>query len=225
MSRRARLAIAALVGTGAALLVPREALRDAWSNLRRYSSPGAGVYDRLAGPLIGPFYERVARDVVASCSSGTVLEVGPGPGHLAARIAALAPAVRVVGVDVDAGMVARARARATREGVADRVVVAEGDVAALPLADACVDLVVSTFSLHHWADRVGGLDEIRRVLRPGGRALVYDLHPWWTRLETGGPDPAAAARASTFGEPGIETIRWPLGLPAVVRIELVRPAG
>ncbi len=56
MSRRVRLAIAAAFGTGAALVVTREAVRDAWSNLRRYSAPGAGLYDRLAGPLFGPFY-------------------------------------------------------------------------------------------------------------------------------------------------------------------------
>ena len=49
-----------------------------------------------------------------------------------------------------------------------------GDVAALAFPDRSFDLVVSTLSMHHWADPTAGLAEIGRVLRPGGRALVLD---------------------------------------------------
>jgi ubiquinone/menaquinone biosynthesis C-methylase UbiE len=226
--RRTSLGLAVLVGVGAALVVTRESLADAWANLRRYSAPGAGLYDGLAGPLLGSFYELVAADVVAALAdddpSGTVLEVGPGPGHLAVTIAQRAPGVRVVGVDLDPAMVERARERAARAGVDGRVSFEQGDVAELPLADGSVDLVVSTFSLHHWADRVGGLEELRRVLRPGGMALVFDLHRAWVRLETGGLHAEAAARASGFRDVRTTGIGWPFGLPLVVRVELEKAA-
>jgi ubiquinone/menaquinone biosynthesis C-methylase UbiE len=45
----------------------------------------------------------------------------------------------------------------------------------IPFPDDSLDLVVSTLSLHHWRDPVGVLDEIARVLRPGGSFLVFDL--------------------------------------------------
>jgi SAM-dependent methyltransferase len=52
-----------------------------------------------------------------------------------------------------------------------------GDVAALAFPDRSFDLVVSTLSMHHWADPATGLAEIGRVLRPGARALIWDVRP------------------------------------------------
>lgn len=219
--RRSRLLVALGLGIAAALAVPRESIRDAWSNLRRYSAPGSRPYELLAGALLGSFYDRAARDVLARCAAGTVLDVGPGPGHLAERIARGAEGIHVVGIDLDPAMVELGTRRARAAGLSDRVSFLLGDVSALPLADASVDLAVSTFSFHHWDERAAGLREIRRVLRPHGRALVFDLHPAWVRFETGGPDLAASARRSPFGAVTVEPVRWPLGLPLVVRAELV----
>jgi ubiquinone/menaquinone biosynthesis C-methylase UbiE len=50
-------------------------------------------------------------------------------------------------------------------------------VAALPHDDASVDLVISIASAHHWADVDAGLRELRRVLRPGAQAMIYDVRP------------------------------------------------
>ncbi|MDD4162082.1 MAG: class I SAM-dependent methyltransferase [Methanothrix sp.] len=61
-----------------------------------------------------------------------------------------------------------------------------GDVCALPFEDEFFDLVVSTFSLHHWPDATAGLNEIFRVLKPGGEAWIYDH---WK-----GPSPEARER-------------------------------
>jgi ubiquinone/menaquinone biosynthesis C-methylase UbiE len=52
-----------------------------------------------------------------------------------------------------------------------------GDVAALAFPDRSFDLVVSTLSMHHWADPAAGLAEIGRALRPGARALIWDFRP------------------------------------------------
>lgn len=49
------------------------------------------------------------------------------------------------------------------------------DLAALPLPDDSVDLVVSTASLHHWTDVAGVVIELDRVLRPDGRLWIYDV--------------------------------------------------
>ena len=51
----------------------------------------------------------------------------------------------------------------------------DGRAESLPFDDVSVDLVVSTLSAHHWDDPVAAFAEIRRVLRPGGVARIYDV--------------------------------------------------
>jgi len=226
MRRTARVLGAAGVGAAALLLArATPAWNRAVASLRTSSSPGARVYELLAGPLFGGLYELAAADaagLLAGVAEPSVLEVGPGPGNLAARLARRVPGLRIVGVDIDQAMVERARARVARAGLDERVTFEVGDVVALPLADASVDLVVTTFSVHHWPDPAAGFAEIRRVLRPGGRLLAFDVPDPWGRLESRAPGLGAAARAGGFAvDP--TTIRWPAGLRLVQRLAATRP--
>ena len=52
-----------------------------------------------------------------------------------------------------------------------------GDAAALPLEDESVDLVISSFAAHHLPDRHAALAEMMRVLRPGGKVVIWDIVP------------------------------------------------
>jgi SAM-dependent methyltransferase len=100
-----------------------------------------------------------------------------------------------------------------------------GDVASLPFADASFDAVVSTFSLHHWPDPAKGLEEIYRVLRPGGVARIYDVVDWIRRFEQGGPNIVELAEDSAFGEHGSfsHSVTTRLGsIPLVYRAELLK---
>jgi ubiquinone/menaquinone biosynthesis C-methylase UbiE len=87
----------------------------------------------------------------------------------------LACGFRVTGVDLSDEMLAQAEGHARQAGLGDRVSFCQGDAARIPFPDGSLDLVVSTLSLHHWSDPVAVLDEIARVLRPGGAFLVFDL--------------------------------------------------
>ena len=131
-----------------------------------------GRYERVSGRLAGRLYRRVARDVTALRlpEGARVLDVGTGPGTMPRRIAESAPGVRIDAIDVSPEMIAWAQQTAT-----PGVTFAVADVAALPWPDATFDVVVSTLSQHHWADVDAGLREVRRVLRPGGQAWVYDV--------------------------------------------------
>jgi SAM-dependent methyltransferase len=218
---------------GAALAYARYRRGDLgrlWDNLRRYSAPSANLYDAFAGSMLAGFYAEVAHELAGLAPQGRVLEVGSGPGRLAAKLAELAPEVRVIGIDITPEMVERANALAARSGVADRVAFQVGDVAALPFPDASFDVVASTLSLHHWRDPARGLAEIDRVLRPGGVALVYDVADWLTRLESRGPGVAQLLQSSPFGARGMVTrsVTTRLGpIPLAYRAELrrERPAG
>jgi SAM-dependent methyltransferase len=189
----------------------------------------AAVYDRLSRVLLGPFLGRIAADVAAVAPDGArVLEVGCGPGHLSIRLARQ-HGLEVTAVDLDPAMIARARANADRLGDSDqrRSSFLVGDVASLAFADGSFDLVVSTLSMHHWADPTAGLAEIGRVLHPSGRALVWDFrpgvrpHPFGPR-HAHMPDPVDHARGSQLRVVNATPWRWPWRFQLTQRIELVR---
>ncbi len=183
----------------------------------------AGAYDRHTGMLFGSLYRSVAVDVAAVAGpSARVLEVGCGPGHLTVRMARDHD-LDVIGLDLDPQMIERARANADEHSGTDRSpTFVVGDVAALPFDDASFDIVVSTFSMHHWSDPPAGLREIERVLRPGGRALIWDLKPGIPLFHTGMPDPAEHLRAGPLRVVAVRPWRWPWRLTLSQRFELAR---
>jgi ubiquinone/menaquinone biosynthesis C-methylase UbiE len=135
-------------------------------------------------PQMALLRKLLARNAVKLVSSGAAADIGCGPGYLAIELARAAPGLHVTGVDLSNAMLAQGIENAALAGVAHAVDFRTGDAAALPFPDGSLDLVVSTLSLHHWDDPVSVLDEIARVLRPGGAFLVFDLRrdvgpaPW-----------------------------------------------
>jgi SAM-dependent methyltransferase len=192
----------------------------------------AAVYDTLSRFLLGPFVGRIAADIAAVAPHGArVLEVGCGPGHLSIRLARQ-HGLEVTGLDLDPAMIARARANVDRLGDGDerQASFLVGDVASLAFPDASFDLVVSTLSMHHWADPAAGLAEIGRVLRPGARALVWDFrpgvrpHPFGPR-HAHIPDPVQHTHGRLLRVVDTTPWRWPGKLNLTQRIELVRADG
>jgi arsenite methyltransferase len=104
-----------------------------------------------------------------------VLDLGCGAGTdllIAAQMTG--PAGRVIGVDMTASMLERARMSADEMGLGN-VEVHEALIEALPLDDASVDVVISNGVIDLVPDKDAVLDEIDRVLRPGGRLQVADV--------------------------------------------------
>ena len=129
----------------------------------------------------------VARRAVGMIERGEVVDLGCGPGKLVIELARQSPGLHVTGIDLSEEMIARGQNNARRESVVDRVSFRQGDAQQIPFPDGSLDLVVSTLSLHHWSDPVAVLDEMARVLRPGGSFLIFDLRrdmvaPCWLML-------------------------------------------
>ena len=104
-----------------------------------------------------------------------VLDLGCGAGtDLLIAAEMTGPAGRVIGVDMTATMLDRARASAAEMGLGN-VELHESLIEALPLGDASVDVVVSNGVIDLLPDKDAVLDEIDRVLRPGGRLQVADV--------------------------------------------------
>jgi SAM-dependent methyltransferase len=96
-----------------------------------------------------------------------VLEVGFGGGALLAEILARGPA-EVVGVDISQEMVARGRRRFRRHIAQGRARLLLGSVDRLPLSSAAVDKACSFNTIYFWPDPAAAMQELARVIRPGG---------------------------------------------------------
>lgn len=113
--------------------------------------------------------QRIAREVPSGAS---VLEVAPGPGYLSIELAKLGP-YRVTGLDLSADMVKIARAKAEQAGAT--VDFQQGNAAYLPFPAGAFDFLVCRAAFKNFAQPVRALQEMHRVLKPGGRALIIDL--------------------------------------------------
>ena len=184
----------------------------------------AVAYDEMSRLLLGPLYGRIAADVAAVAPDGArVLEVGCGPGRLSIRLARQ-HGLDVTGLDLDPAMIERARANADRSEDGDECGPSflVGDVATLPFPDESFDLVVSTMSMHHWADPTAGMAEIDRVLRPGASALIWDFRPGFQPFHGDLPDPVEHTHGAPLRVVGATPWQWPWRFNLTQRIELIR---
>ncbi|SIO84833.1 class I SAM-dependent methyltransferase [Nocardiopsis sp. JB363] len=133
----------------------------------------ANTYDRgerLQRLLVGRTRERLC-----ARARGRVLEVAVGSGH---NLPYYPGGVELSGVDLSPEMLARARERATRSGL--QVDLREDDAQDLGFADSDFDTVVCALAFCVIPDQRRALEQMRRVLRPGGLLLLVD-HIEYTR--------------------------------------------
>jgi ubiquinone/menaquinone biosynthesis C-methylase UbiE len=128
-------------------------------------------YDRTTRNDMPEFKALAARIAAVVPPSGKVLEIAPGPGFLSIELARRGLDVRAV--DISKTFVELARRNAAAEGVPARFEL--GNASALPLENAGVDFAVCRAAFKNFSEPVKALAEMRRVLRPGGTALVIDL--------------------------------------------------
>jgi ubiquinone/menaquinone biosynthesis C-methylase UbiE len=101
-----------------------------------------------------------------------VLDVAPGPGFFAIELAKLGN-FRIMGLDVSRTFVEIATRNARAEGV--EVDFVQGNAAAMPFPDRAFDFVCCSAAFKNFSEPVKALDEMHRVLRSGGKAVVVDL--------------------------------------------------
>ncbi len=103
---------------------------------------------------------------------GNVLEVAPGPGYFAIELAKLGD-YQITGLDISETFVEIARANAVKEGM--RVDFRQGNAAKMPFADDVFDFLLCRAAFKNFSEPVRALEEMHRVLKPGGHALIIDL--------------------------------------------------
>lgn len=120
-----------------------------------------------------PEFRRLAQRLASDLKpDAVVLEIAPGPGYLAIELARLGP-FRITGLDISRSFVRIARGNAEEAGVT--VDFRHGNASAMPFAADWFDLVVCRAAFKNFADPEGAIREMRRVLRPGGKAMIFDM--------------------------------------------------
>ena len=114
-----------------------------------------------------------ARSIAGELPTGaTVLEVAPGPGFFAIELARLGH-FTITGLDVSATFVQIASENAERAGVS--VLFRLGNASAMPFPDDAFDLVYCSAAFKNFTQPVEAMNEMHRVLHPGGQAIIHDL--------------------------------------------------
>lgn len=128
-------------------------------------------YDRTTRRDMPEFKALALRIAAVVPAGGAVLEVAPGPGFLSIELAKRG--LQVQGVDISKTFVQIAQHNADADGVQARFEL--GNASALPVEDASVDFVVCRAAFKNFSEPVKALSEMKRVLRPGGTALLIDM--------------------------------------------------
>ena len=233
---------------GVVTALPRD---GAGASAGRFEGLYGGLYDRViqadalrqfaplaygpAGPLVhlDAFVDRVVDGTAPARRGGTpvLLDVPSGGGTLLPRLADAGFHGRVLASDLGTAMLRRAADQRDRAGL--DVALLRADAQDLPLRDGSVDAAVSLNGLHVLPEPHRFLQELGRVIRPGGRLFLITLVSGGTRrgdaiirvgsmagILPGGP-PRRAALTRLVAEAGFTDLDW-LGGAALVGLSAVR---
>lgn len=134
-----------------------------------------GIYDEFMRTMRDRGWMET-RDILRSgITTGLALELGPGPGYLGLEWLRSTVGTHLKALDISPKMVDMATRNAADYGLSDRVEYVIGDACQMPFEDDYFDAVFSNGSLHEWSRPGEIINEISRVLKPGGKYCLSDM--------------------------------------------------
>lgn len=138
----------------------------------------SGTYDFLNHFLslgIDVIWRRKAIRSLSSIKPKLILDVATGTGDFAFEALKILKPDRIIGVDISQGMLDVAKEKIDKRGLADKFEVQLGDSEGLVFGDHTFDAVTVAFGVRNFENLQKGLDDIYRVLRPGGKAVILEF--------------------------------------------------
>jgi len=139
----------------------------------------APTYDKLNHIMslsVDKLWRRHALKEIVDGTPQRILDVACGTGDSTISIArAAAEGTKVTGADISEGMMALVMEKARKAGVGDRIDLQVADGEALPYGEGTFDRVTCAFGIRNFEHKEKGLAEFRRVLKPGGKAVILEL--------------------------------------------------
>lgn len=152
-------------------LISAEDNRAMFNHIARY-------YDgtnRILSLSLDRRWRWAAVSALAPTAGRTYLDVGCGTGDMAVEILRRSSRSKVVGIDPSEGMLQVGREKVTAAGLGDSISLRSGNVLELQFEDDSFDGAITAFCIRNVTDRRRGLEEIRRVLKPGSRLIILEL--------------------------------------------------
>jgi demethylmenaquinone methyltransferase/2-methoxy-6-polyprenyl-1,4-benzoquinol methylase len=146
-------------------------------------APRYDFLNRVLSLGIDRQWRRFAVKQIKFADNGHILDVATGTGDVALEIAARTPAsVSIVGVDFSTEMVALGKEKIRNSPFAQRITMEVAPCEAIPFPEESFDSVTIAFGIRNVVDRLQGLKEMWRVLKPGGRVVILEFSTPRSRL-------------------------------------------
>lgn len=148
--------------------------------IRRMFDKIAPSYDRLNHALslgIDRRWRRTAVDALGIHQPQQILDIATGTGDFALLLAKRIKPQHIVGADISEGMMAVGREKVKEEGLQNVISFQYEDCMQLSFPDGSFDAVTSSYGVRNFQKLDKGLQEMQRVLRPGGHLLIVELTP------------------------------------------------
>ena len=148
--------------------------------IRRMFDKIAPSYDRLNHALslgIDRRWRRTAVDALGIHQPQQILDIATGTGDFALLLAKRIKPQHIIGADISEGMMAIGREKVKEEGLQNVISFQYEDCMQLSFPDGSFDAVTSSYGVRNFQNLDKGLQEMQRVLRPGGHLLIVELTP------------------------------------------------
>ena len=137
------------------------------------TAEAAEAYDAMEhGEVDNAFVERV---LALGAKSGHFLDVGTGPAQIPILLAQRCPDIRITAIDLSKEMLKIAKRHIAIAALTSRITLEQVDAKALPYPDNTFDGIISNSIVHHIHDSLRAMQEMSRVVKPGGLVLIRDL--------------------------------------------------
>lgn len=149
----------------------KEQVADMFNNI----SKTYDVLNRMMTMGIDTIWRKKAIRSLRSIEPQLLLDVATGTGDFAIESLRILKPTKIIGVDISSGMLAVAKEKILKKGLQDKFEVQLGDSEKLQFADNTFDAVTVAFGVRNFENLPQGLADIRRVLKPGGKAVILEL--------------------------------------------------
>ncbi len=138
-------------------------------------SPYYDVLNRVLTLGIDTIWRKKAVSLLPQKPNLLVMDMATGTADVALEILSQRPDAKVIGIDISNDMLSKGRVKVADKHLSDQIELVAGASEAIYYPDASFDAATVSFGVRNFEDTIGGLSEMRRVIKPGGKIIVLEF--------------------------------------------------